>query len=69
MMERKQREWVSRFGAKMRADRAFCVDEPLPTAIATKLRALKDLEQRQRVGTTRSFGSSPRTSSADQRDH
>ena len=60
MMERKQREWVSRFGAKMRAERVSCAHDPLPKAIAAKLQALKDIEQRQRADCKRSSGSSPR---------
>ena len=59
MMERKQREWFSRFGAKMRAERASCVDEPLPTAIVAKLQSLKEIEQRQRVDGKWLSGSSP----------
>jgi hypothetical protein len=48
-MERNQPEWVQRFGAKLRTERAFCVSEPLPTAIAAKLQALEDAEQRLRL--------------------
>jgi hypothetical protein len=60
MMERKQPEWIRRFGATMRAERASCVYDPLPKAIVAKLQALKDIEQRQRADCKRSSGSSPR---------
>lgn len=57
MMERKQPEWVRRFGAKMRSERASCGYDPLPKAIVAKLKALKDIEQRQRADAKRPYGS------------
>ena len=60
MMERKQPEWVRRFGAKMRSEPASCVYDPLPKAIVAKLQALKDIEQRQRADDKRRYGSSAR---------
>jgi hypothetical protein len=59
-MERKQPEWVRRFGAKMRSERASRVHDPLPTAIVSKLQVLKDIEQRQRADHKRPCGSSVR---------
>jgi hypothetical protein len=49
MMERKQPEWVRRFGATMRADRGSCVNAPLPKVMVAKLQALKDVERRRRA--------------------
>jgi hypothetical protein len=49
IMERNQPEWLVRFGAKMRTDRASSVNDPLPKAIAAKLQALEDAEQRLRL--------------------
>jgi hypothetical protein len=48
-MERKQPEWVRRFGATMRADRGSCVNAPLPKVMVAKLQALKDVERRRRA--------------------
>jgi hypothetical protein len=48
IMERNQPEWVLRFGAKMRTERGFCLNDPLPEAIAAKLQAIADAELRVR---------------------
>jgi hypothetical protein len=46
---RNQPEWVQRFGAMMRIERTSCVNDPLPPAIAAKLQAIEDAEQRIRL--------------------
>jgi hypothetical protein len=48
-MERNQSEWVQLFGAKMRAERAPRVNDPLPTPIVEMLRAIEDAERQLRV--------------------
>jgi len=49
LMERNQPEWLVRFGAKMRIEHAPSVNDPLPPAIAAKLQAIEDVEQRLRL--------------------
>ena len=49
MMEQKQPEWVQLFGAKIRTEHVPSVTDPLPTAIAAKLQAIGDAEQRLRL--------------------
>jgi hypothetical protein len=44
-MERNQPKWVQLFGAKMRIERAPCVNNPLPKAIIEKLQAIEAAEQ------------------------
>ena len=48
-MEQKQPEWVQLFGAKIRTEHVPSVNDPLPTAIAAKLQAIGDAEQRLRL--------------------
>jgi hypothetical protein len=43
-MDRDQPEWVQRFGARMRTERASFIDDPLPQVIIAKLQALADAE-------------------------
>ena len=48
-MEQKQPEWVQLFGARIRTEHVPSVTGPLPTAIAAKLQAIVDAEQRLRL--------------------
>jgi hypothetical protein len=45
VMERTRPEWLRRFGAQMRTERASSINDPLPQLILAKLRALEDAER------------------------
>jgi hypothetical protein len=45
-VDQDQPEWVRRFGASMRTERASPIHEPLPQAIAATLQALEETERK-----------------------
>jgi hypothetical protein len=47
-MEHNQPEWLQRFGAKIRTERASSINDPLPQAILNKLQTLEDTERKLR---------------------